>query len=564
VPSAKCINQQKTFLATIGVVIFAACARSVSRSLKCDTFLCLTSGNQKLQAADPHGLKPSPHPPATSQASAPQHQQSPLTSNRALLPPSESLCPKEPLHTRLEMQHLLDKFNKVTKLVLKPRRESIGEIGVPIGILLSRAVDDFVGWYVEVTGESAVSELVFCVRKEEKGSPTPALTVKTGDIPGWRLLNECIWYFFQDRVRQDPELNNFVIDVTVYLPNIAEDKTQHANYHPPGSIEGAPFHQVSTSTSSILPTGQLQALSAELRMIGSLPDQNQPGSSTPAIQYNISEPSPTTLTPKDRSSGTRPRSPNHPSQDSTPSNIPPPTQMEASHGQQKTQSPQNLEVHGISPDTECQDVDLLNFDFPTSTAAETDDMNFSFKDIFRNLDGSLLEKGTQLDFAKMAKQNLENVLVTYKALAESDKSLFLEHLQDQVKQKAASNSSDEPEITFRLQKDGRGMFGEVHDKNELHPKVMSSDFFAWFAGQTKYGGGSGPEELKFTFKDGLPNRMMKVIARGDDEHLRGLRKDIKEEFRKAKGLLPGMGEFVVLVTAPGWGAEVVEDADEEW
>jgi hypothetical protein len=45
--------------------------------------------------------------------------------------------------------------------------------------------------------------------------------------------------------------------------------------------------------------------------------------------------------------------------------------------------------------------------------------------------------------------------------------------------------------------------------------------------------------------------------------LRGLRKDIKEEFRKAKGLLPGMVKFVVLVAAPEWVTEVVEE-DEEW
>jgi hypothetical protein len=44
--------------------------------------------------------------------------------------------------------------------------------------------------------------------------------------------------------------------------------------------------------------------------------------------------------------------------------------------------------------------------------------------------------------------------------------------------------------------------------------------------------------------------------------LRGLRKDIKEEFRKAKGILPGMVKFVVLA-APGWVIEVVEE-DEEW
>jgi hypothetical protein len=145
---------------------------------------------------------------------------------------------------------------------------------------------------------------------------------------------------------------------------------------------------------------------------------------------------------------------------------------------------------------------------------ESEETDFSFAELFRNLDGSLFEKSTQLEFAKIAKRNLENILMMYRALPEFDKPLFLQHQRSQMKQRAAGNSSHEPEITFRLQKDGQGMFGGAHDKNVLSPKITSAEFFAWFAPQTTYGGTAGPYQLKFTFKDALPNRMMKVIAKG--------------------------------------------------
>ncbi len=59
----------------------------------------------------------------------------------------------------------------------------------------------------------------------------------------------------------------------------------------------------------------------------------------------------------------------------------------------------------------------------------------------------------------------------------------------------------------------------------------------------------------------MPGPKSKEIQRGNEDHFRYVRKDIKEQFEKAGRKMPGLGEFVVLVTVPGWCENVGEDED---
>jgi hypothetical protein len=123
------------------------------------------------------------------------------------------------------------------------------------------------------------------------------------------------------------------------------------------------------------------------------------------------------------------------------------------------------------------------------------------------------------------------------------------------------NSTQPVDIVVRLQKDGKGRFSPSYDKFVLRPKVTIAEFFPWFAKQTGYGGMDGPNFLKFTFKDAMPVPKATEIARGNEDHFSYMRKDIKEQSEKARTFMPDLKEFVVLVTAPGWGSPGLE---EEW
>jgi hypothetical protein len=115
----------------------------------------------------------------------------------------------------------------------------------------------------------------------------------------------------------------------------------------------------------------------------------------------------------------------------------------------------------------------------------------------------------------------------------------------------------------RLQKDGKGRFSPSYDKSVLRPKVTIAEFFSWFAKQTGYGGMEGPSLLKFTFKDAMPVPKATEIARCNEDHFSYMRRDIKEQREKARTFMPDFQEFVILVTAPGWGSPPGLE-EEEW
>ncbi|CZR64899.1 uncharacterized protein PAC_14799 [Phialocephala subalpina] len=108
------------------------------------------------------------------------------------------------------------------------------------------------------------------------------------------------------------------------------------------------------------------------------------------------------------------------------------------------------------------------------------------------------------------------------------------------------------EITIRLQVDEVGKFSAPYDFSVWRPKIKTTEFFAWFGGQTGRGGANGPQLLAFTLKDAMPDRItlnIPILNQGD---FRWMRKCIMTQFDKAKSFMPGLKNFAVLVTDPEW------------
>lgn len=59
----------------------------------------------------------------------------------------------------------------------------------------------------------------------------------------------------------------------------------------------------------------------------------------------------------------------------------------------------------------------------------------------------------------------------------------------------------------------------------------------------------------------MPGPKSTDVQRGNEDHFRHMRKDIREQCEKAGRRMPGLGEFVVLVTVPGWCEGGQEDED---
>jgi hypothetical protein len=125
------------------------------------------------------------------------------------------------------------------------------------------------------------------------------------------------------------------------------------------------------------------------------------------------------------------------------------------------------------------------------------------------------------------------------------------------------------EIKIRLQKDAAGHFTGPHNFSvftDLLP--TSSTLFSWFGKRTGRGGDIGPEMLRITLKDAMP------VAKSYDlyreyggtalatEKYKRAKDDIVMECEKAKGFMPELREFGVLVVDPNWTEqEVVRQID---
>ena len=58
----------------------------------------------------------------------------------------------------------------------------------------------------------------------------------------------------------------------------------------------------------------------------------------------------------------------------------------------------------------------------------------------------------------------------------------------------------------------------------------------------------------------MPTAKVSNIAKGNEDHFNYMRKDIKVQCDRAVLFMPGLKEFVILVTVPQW----IEEEEEEW
>lgn len=126
----------------------------------------------------------------------------------------------------------------------------------------------------------------------------------------------------------------------------------------------------------------------------------------------------------------------------------------------------------------------------------------------------------------------------------------------------SSTSSEllaEVDIVIRIQIERSGKFSIPYDKSFLRPGISVAEFFSWFA--TTSGYAKLPAALKFTFKDAMPAPTSTQISRGNEDHFKYLRKDIKTQCTNSKAFMPELKEFVVLITVPGWEDTSIE---EDW
>ncbi|KAL5314649.1 hypothetical protein ACEPPN_017292 [Leptodophora sp. 'Broadleaf-Isolate-01'] len=135
------------------------------------------------------------------------------------------------------------------------------------------------------------------------------------------------------------------------------------------------------------------------------------------------------------------------------------------------------------------------------------------------------------------------------------------HREDSQPTNPTTNSN--LDIKIRVQVDGTGRFSIPFDKSVLRPKVTTTEFFAWFASQSRHSPPHPPHHLKFTFKDAMPVPQATEITAGNEDHFNYMRRDIKAQCEKARSFMPELREFVILVTVPGWVSPGVEE-EEEW
>ena len=107
-----------------------------------------------------------------------------------------------------------------------------------------------------------------------------------------------------------------------------------------------------------------------------------------------------------------------------------------------------------------------------------------------------------------------------------------------------------PEISIRLQIDEAGKFSAPYNMSVFRSKIKTTEFFAWFGGQTGRGGARGPPLLNFTFKDAMPVPKSTHIARLNENDFRDTRRDVVAQFGKENFCMPGLKGFVVLVIDP--------------
>jgi len=141
----------------------------------------------------------------------------------------------------------------------------------------------------------------------------------------------------------------------------------------------------------------------------------------------------------------------------------------------------------------------------------------------------------------------------------ADRGHALTSLQDDVRARGHTQRLEigntnlaPPQITVRIQVDKFWRMSRSYPGAVLGPRVKNSDFFAWFAREVGFDDCMGPEELTFTFRDALPMPKNNRIARGNEEHFNYMKQDMRPVCEHVAARVPGLTEFVILVTVPMW------------
>jgi hypothetical protein len=121
--------------------------------------------------------------------------------------------------------------------------------------------------------------------------------------------------------------------------------------------------------------------------------------------------------------------------------------------------------------------------------------------------------------------------------------------------KTTNSVSPPPQICLRIQVDAAGHLSQRYEKSILHARTSQTQFFAWFARET---GRAAPAKLRFDFKDAVPAKSS-VVAAGNDDHFELMVGDLARKVARAVEFVPGLAEFCVVVTEPGW----IEGGDDD-
>jgi len=109
-----------------------------------------------------------------------------------------------------------------------------------------------------------------------------------------------------------------------------------------------------------------------------------------------------------------------------------------------------------------------------------------------------------------------------------------------------------PIVVVRIQVNAYGMASDPYELAVLGPEVNNVDFFGWFAKETGYAGSDWPPQLRFSFRDVLPRPKENIIPRGNEEYFEYMKNDITPMCGRSAKCMPGLAEFMILVTVPGW------------
>ena len=99
------------------------------------------------------------------------------------------------------------------------------------------------------------------------------------------------------------------------------------------------------------------------------------------------------------------------------------------------------------------------------------------------------------------------------------------------------------QIVVRIQENRHGQYSRRYNKTVLYQKT-NKEFYDWFASRTQSAYPSGPLELKFTFKDALPEVKSSTITRENEEHFEYMKRDIEPQCKWAIDRMPEMIEFL--------------------